>query len=79
MKTVARKAKAAGADGVIVIGNGKEYMGSVNTMNACTLNASTTGTPNMANTMGTMNTFGPGISTPMFPAHGTYQAFKYVR
>lgn len=92
MKTVARKAKAAGADGVIVIGDGKEYVGSVNTMNAfSTLNASTTGTANTqfypgqahtnynGRTSGTMNTFGTGISAPMFRAHGTYQAFRYVR
>lgn len=92
LSAVARTAKAKGADGVIVMGESKEYMGSVNTMNAySTLNATTAVNANTqfyprsayttgtATTTGSMNTFGSGISAPMFRAHGTYQAFKYVR
>ena len=88
---VAREAKARGGDGVIILGEGKEYRGTYNTMNAFTsLNATTNlnattifygrsaYTRGTAYTTGHANTFGSGVSVPIYRALGTYQVIKYV-
>jgi len=88
---VARQAKAKGADGLIVVNEGKEYLGTFNSMNSySTLNAATTVRANTqfygnnaytngtATTTGGVNTFGSGMSVPLMQANGTYEAFNYV-
>ena len=90
-QAVAREAKAKGADGLIVIEEGADVMGTYNTMNSVStlnstsnVNANTHFSPNGAytngqiNTTGTLNTFGSGMSVPVLRAHGTYQVFRYV-
>jgi hypothetical protein len=88
---VARQAKAKGADGLIIVNEGKEYRGTYSSMNShSTLNAATTIQGNTqfignnAYTNGTVtstggiSTYGSGMSVPLMQANGTYQAFKYV-
>lgn len=90
--SVARKARAKGGDGIIVLSENKEYLGTLNTMSATSnlyaqthLDATTsfTGpyayTRGTAYTTGTMSTFGTGMSVPITKAHGSYQVFRYVR
>ncbi len=89
---VAKAAKAKGGDGLIVVNESRESMGTYNTMNAySTLNATTNVNANtqfyprsaytsgQLNTTGTMNTFGSGMSVPLIRAHGFYQVFRYVK
>lgn len=88
---VARQAKAKGADGLIIVNEGKEYRGTYSSMNSySTLNAATTMradtqfvgnnayTNGTATTTGGINTYGSAMSVPLMHANGTYQAFKYV-
>ena len=88
---VARQAKAKGADGLIVVNEGKEYRGTYGSMNsystlsaATTMRANTQFIANNAYTKGTAFTTGgitthrSAVSVPLMQANGTYQAFKYV-
>lgn len=89
--TVTGEAKRRGGDGIIVIAEGKEYLGSYNTLNQWStlntrthLNANTnhygnwSHTTGTAYTSGTMSTTGMGMSVPVTKAHGTYLVFKYI-
>lgn len=74
---VARQAKAKGADGLIIVNEGKEYRGTYSSMNSySTLNAATTMradtqfvgnnayTNGTATTTGGINTYGSAMSVP---------------
>lgn len=86
-KCVAREAKQHGGDAVVVVNEGREYVGtfsSLNTTSTTNLNSSWTGMQSgglmQLQGMGTARTtgFGSGLAVPIFRAHGLYQVVQYA-